>query len=139
MPTSGRPSKYAIYRSYNMLPEPRWIALLVLTIVVGTCILFGLYFYKELTEIKSGEVYNKKYHPPYVTYTTSTVANGSGGSTSITTPIHHPERWTVYYRKWNEDKGEWLKGDANVDEETWKSLELGDFVNFGGLDEEQRQ
>lgn len=138
MLTVGKPSKYAILRSYNMIPEPKWLSILVLTIVLGSCILFSLAIYKEATEIKSGEVYNKKYHPPYTSYTTSTISNGNGGTSSITTPVHHPERWTIYYRKWSDEKQKWLKGDADVYKEYWESVELGDFVNFGGIDEGQR-
>ena len=132
-----RPSKTSKLLSFSYLPEPRWLSILVLTIVVFFAIVATLHIYQEVTEPKSGEVYNKRYHPPYTSYTSTVVSNGSGGSSTITTPIHHPERWTIYYRQWDSDAGKWRKGDADVHKEYFDSVELGDFVNFGGIDEEQ--
>lgn len=111
--------QYRTYRRVGWLrfDWPMWI---VGTVVAGVLALCGWVIYHELTEIKSGVVTKKEFHPAYLTQQCSTVNN-----VTTCTPVWHAECYYVRY----EANGEW--GDACVTALEYDRLRVGSYYPDG--------
>ena len=100
------------------------LIVLVVSIVVMAVVV-------EANEPVAGEIYKLVYHPAHTTMVPhyNHIPNGNGGSTTITTyiPVHHPEKWEVKYRIFDNDKEKWLRGNCFVDQTTFHTLNVGDW------------
>lgn len=101
------------------------LVILVITIIIAVCTACAI------GPIHEGEVYAKEHKEAYTSVTQQWVRYGK---VNVVTPktTHHPERWVISFKAYNEESQKWKYNSCNVSKELYDSVNIGDWFIIPG-------
>ena len=89
-----------------------------------------LFFVGCGVRLQKGQVYQKTFTPAHSSTEPTFGTDFDGNPTFGTETVNYPDRWTISFKRMNEETGEWDTRTVRVSKETYDRFQRGDWFEI---------